>query len=154
MTMVQSYKCILGLKLAEDLESVPTTTTSSDPTQLTLHKLHGWLCDDEEEVKYFSFLLSRRFENMRRDIDGIFPRGSFHFLQRQSLSLSIFSTQGIFVDSPPLSSSHVKNITLMDNGYTIQRFCINPGNMPKIGHFVYLSKERVFLCKSVYTIHT
>ena len=95
MTMVQSYKCILGLKLAEDLESVPTTTTSSDPTQLTLHKLHGWLCDDEEEVKYFSFLLSRRFENMRRDIDGIFPRGSFHFLQRQSLSLSIFSTQGI-----------------------------------------------------------
>ena len=80
MTMVQSYKCILGLKLAEDLESVPTTTTSSDPTQLTLHKLHGWLCDDEEEVKYFSFLLSRRFENMRRDIDGIFPRGSFHFL--------------------------------------------------------------------------
>ena len=80
MTMVQSYKCILGLKLAEDLESVPTTTTSSDPTQLTLHKPPGWLCDDDEEVKYISFLLSRRFENMRRDIDGIFPRGSFHFL--------------------------------------------------------------------------
>ena len=80
MTMVQSYKCILGLKLAEDLESVPTTTTSSDPTRLTLHKPPGWLCDDDEEVKYISFLLSRRFENMRKDIDGIFPRGSFHFL--------------------------------------------------------------------------